>query len=190
MKWSVAFAFGLLVGSALSDRATIAQSQLPTGLARVSLGAKQRFDLIKRDILDSAEAVPESEYSFRPTAQVRTFGELVGHAADVNRFYCGLASGANPEWKDTAEKTAKTKADLIKAFKDSIAKCDDVFAKTNAENALSLVPAGQRDQMRVMVLLDAVAHLNEHYGNIVTYMRIKGHVPPSTLREQRSAAGV
>jgi spore coat protein CotF len=62
-----------------------------------------------------------------------------------------------------------------------------VFAKTNAENALSLVPAGQRDQMRVMVLLDDVSHLNEHYGNIVTYMRIKGHVPPSTLREQRGS---
>jgi uncharacterized damage-inducible protein DinB len=186
MKASIVFTFALLAAGALSDRATSAQSPMPTGLARVSLGAKQRFDLSKRDILDSAEAVPESEYSFRPTAQVRTFGELVGHAADVNTLYCGLASGANPEWKDTAEKTAKTKADVIKALKE-IAKCDDVFAKTNAENALSLVPAGQRDQMRVMVLLDDVSHLNEHYGNIVTYMRIKGHVPPSTLREQRGS---
>lgn len=174
--------------STVFDRGTSAQSPpMPTGVARVSLGAKQRFDVIKRDILESAEAVPEREYAFRPTPQVRTFGELVGHAADVNAFYCGLASGANPEWKDTAEKTARTKADLVKALKDAVARCDDVFAKTNADNALSLVPAGQRDQMRVMVLLDNVAHLNEHYGNIVTYMRIKGHVPPSTLREQRGS---
>lgn len=49
------------------------------------------------------------------------------------------------------------------------------------------MPAGKRDQMRIMVILDNVAHLNEHYGNIVTYMRQKGHVPPSTLREQRGS---
>jgi uncharacterized damage-inducible protein DinB len=160
---------------------------MPTGLARVALGAKQRYDLIKRDILESAEAVPENEYSFRPTPQVRSFLELVGHAADVNTFYCGLAAGANPEWKDTAEKAAKSKAEVVRALKAAMAGCDEVFAKTNADNALSLVPAGSRDQMRVMVLLDNVAHLNEHYGNIVTYMRMKGHVPPSTLREQRGS---
>jgi len=164
-----------------------APSPMPTGLARVSLGAKQRYDLIKRDIAESAEAVPESEYAFKPTPQVRSFGELVGHAADVNAWYCGMANGENPKWSDHTEKTATTKADLLKALQAATAKCDGVIAKTTADNALSLVPAGQRDQMRIMVILDNVAHLNEHYGNIVTYMRLKGHVPPSTLREQRGS---
>ena len=178
-----------IFASALSIPGTNAQtptpSPMPTGLARVSLGAKQRFDHITRDIADAAEAVPESEYGFKPTPQVRSFGELIGHVVDVNNFYCGMAAGSNPGWKDTAEKTAKTKADLVKALMAATAKCDEVIAATGEGNALSLVPAGQRDQMRVMVLLDNVAHLNEHYGNIVTYMRLKGHVPPSTLREQR-----
>jgi uncharacterized damage-inducible protein DinB len=164
-----------------------APSPMPTGLARVALGAKQRYDNIKRDIAESAEAVPEGEYAFKPTAQVRSFGELIGHVADVNTFYCAIANGENPNWKDAAEKTANTKAALLTALKTATAKCDEVIAKTNEANALSLVPAGQRDQMRVMVILDNVAHLNEHYGNIVTYMRLKGHVPPSTLREQRGS---
>lgn len=156
---------------------------MPTGLARVSLGTKQRFDVIKRDIVESAELVPEAEYTFRPTDKVRTFAELVGHVVDGNAYFCALASGENPQWKDTTEKTVKTKAALVQALKDAVAKCDAVYGKTSEANALSLVPSGNRDQMRVMVLLDNVAHLNEHYGNMVTYMRLKGHVPPSTARQ-------
>ena len=172
---------------AISAQQPAAPSPMPTGLARVALGAKQRYDNIKRDIADSADAVPESEYSFKPTPQVRSFGELIGHVADVNAWYCAMANAENPDWSDKTEKTAKSKADLVRALKAATTKCDEVVAKTSAENALSLVPAGKRDQMRIMVILDNVAHLNEHYGNIVTYMRQKGHVPPSTLREQRGS---
>jgi uncharacterized damage-inducible protein DinB len=175
----------------LSVSGTFAQapppSPMPVGLARVALGAKQRYDIIKRDIAEAAQAVPEDEYAFRPSPQVRSFGELVGHVADVNTFYCAIAKGTNPSWKDRAEKTARTKADLIKALNEATAACDEVIAKTGEGNALSLVPAGTRDQLRIMVILDNVAHLNEHYGNIVTYMRMKNHVPPSTLREQRGS---
>jgi uncharacterized damage-inducible protein DinB len=172
---------------AVSAQQPTTPSPTPTGLARVALGAKQRYDNIKRDIAESADAVPESEYSFKPTPQVRSFGELIGHVADVNAWYCGMANGENPNWSDKTEKTAKSKADLVKALKAATTKCDEVIAKTHADNALSLVPAGQRDQMRIMVILDNVAHLNEHYGNIVTYMRQKGHMPPSTLRDQRGS---
>jgi uncharacterized damage-inducible protein DinB len=172
---------------AISAQPPATPSPMPTGLARVALGAKQRYENIKRDIADSADAVPESEYAFKPTAQVRSFGELIGHVADVNVWYCGMANGENPNWSDKTEKTAKSKVDVVKALKAATSKCDEVIAKTTADNALSLVPAGQRDQMRIMVILDNVAHLNEHYGNIVTYMRLKGHVPPSTLREQRGS---
>jgi len=178
--------FALSVCS-ISAQQPATPSPMPTGLARVALGARQRYDNIKRDIADSADAVPESEYSFKPTPQVRSFGELIGHVADVNAWYCGMANGENPSWSDKTEKTARSKADLVKALKAATARCDEVIAKTTADNALSLVPAGQRDQMRIMVILDNVAHLNEHYGNIVTYMRQKGHVPPSTLREQRGS---
>src|SRR3954471_21282375 len=182
LKVTAVFVFVLAVFVSGTDAQQAPPTPMPKGLARVALGTRQRFDAIKRDIVESADAVPEAEYAFKPTPQVRSFGELIGHVADGNAYYCGLAAGSNPEWKDPVEKTVKTKADLVKAVKDSFAKCDDVYAKTTEENALSLVPAGPRDQMRTMVLLDNVAHLNEHYGNIVTYLRLKGHVPPSTAR--------
>ena len=182
LKMTAVFVFVLALFVSGTGAQQAPPNPMPKGLARVALGTKQRFDAIKRDIVESAEGVPDAEYAFKPTPQVRSFGELIGHVADVNAFYCGMAAGSNPGWKDTVEKTAKTKPELVKAVKDAFAKCDDVYAKTTEENALALVPAGQRDQTRTMVLLDNVAHLNEHYGNIVTYMRLKGHVPPSTAR--------
>ena len=184
---TIALSVLALTASSISAQQPSTPTPMPRGLARVALGAKQRYDVIKGDIADSAAAVSENDYGFKPSPQVRSFGELIGHVADVNTWYCGLANGENPGWKDTNEKTMKTKADLLKALKAATAKCDEVIAKTTEANAMSLVPAGQRDQIRVMVILDNVAHLNEHYGNIVTYMRMKGLVPPSTLREQKGS---
>ena len=74
----------------------------------------------------------------------------------------------------------------MRALKDSVEKCDAVYAATDAANALTIVPAGKGDALRGMVLIDNVSHDNEHYGNIVTYMRLKGHVPPSTARTQKT----
>jgi uncharacterized damage-inducible protein DinB len=37
---------------------------------------------------------------------------------------------------------------------------------------------------RGSVLIFNTTHNNEHYGNLVVYMRLKGHVPPSTARAQ------
>jgi len=159
----------------------------PGNLTRFSRGLKSRFDSIKRDVVEAAEAVPENEYAFKPTPQVRSFGELVGHIADAQNFFCGVASGSNPDYSDAIEKSkSPTKAALVSALKASVAACDDVYAKTTAANALELVKAGKGDALRGMMLVDNISHDNEHYGNIVTYMRLKGHVPPSTARTQKT----
>ena len=63
-----------------------------------------------------------------------------------------------------------------------VARCDEVYATTDAANALVLVPSGKGDALRGMLLLDNVSHGNEHSGNLVSDMRLKGHVPPSTAR--------
>ena len=151
-------------------------------LIRLGRAITTRYDTIKRDIIEAAEAMPESEYSFRATPQVRTFAEIIGHIADSQNFFCGVAAGSNPEYSDAIEQSAGTKAALVAALKASVAKCDEVYAKTDATNALVLVPSGKGDALRGMTLLDNVSHDNEHYGNLVTYMRLKGHVPPSTAR--------
>jgi uncharacterized damage-inducible protein DinB len=174
----VAFAFA----AAGAPSAQTPASSDPGNMTRFGRAIKARYDTIKRDIVEAAEAMPESEYSFRATPQVRTFAQIIGHIADSQNFFCGVAGGNNPEYTDPIEKSVGTKAVLVDALKASVATCDEVYANTDAANALVLVPAGKGDALRGMMLLDNVSHDNEHYGNIVTYMRLKGHVPPSTAR--------
>jgi uncharacterized damage-inducible protein DinB len=161
----------------------------PGNLARFSRALKDRFDSITRDIVEAAEVVPPGDYKFRPTPEVRSFGELIGHIADSQNFFCGVAGGSNPEYSDAAEKAApSTKAALVDMLKISVAKCGEVYAATNADNALDLVKAGKGDALRGLMLIDNISHDNEHYGNIVTYMRLKGRVPPSTARKSTQQA--
>ena len=183
---SAALALGVTAASA-QTQAPAAASSDPGNMARFSRAIKARYDAIKRDIVEAADAVPESEYSFKPTAQVRSFGELIGHIADAQNFFCGVAGGSNSEYADTIEKSKTSKADLVKALKESVASCDAVYSATTPANVLGLEKLGKGDALRGMFLLDNVSHGNEHYGNIVTYMRLKGRVPPSTAREQKAS---
>jgi len=180
-----------LAVSALAVGATLVQAQTPApaadpgNMTRFSRAVKARYDSIKRDIVESADLVPEAEYAFKATPEVRSFGEIIGHIADTQNYFCGVAAGKNPQYADTLEKGTKTKAELVKGLKDSVAACDAVYGGLTAETSLALVPAGKGDALRAMILLDNVSHDNEHYGNLVTYMRLKGHVPPSTARESK-----
>jgi uncharacterized damage-inducible protein DinB len=184
---ALAVAGGVGSGAAAAQTPPAAASD-PGNMTRFSRAVNARFDTITRDLVEAADAVPESEYTFKPTPAVRSFGEIVGHVADAQNYFCGVAGGGNPQYSDANEKAAKTptKASLVAALKASVAKCGEVYTATTATNALELVKAGKGDALRGMMLIDNVSHDNEHYGNIVTYMRLKGHVPPSTARAQKS----
>ena len=133
-----------------------------------------------RDYLVQAAAdMPEASYSFRPTPEVRTFGELIGHIAGSQRMFCAIAIGAAPPAEDAVEKAAKTKAALVAALKESNDSCAKAYAQTDAAAAGSVDLFGEK-RTRMYTLLENVVHDNEHYGNIVTYMRMNNLVPPSS----------
>src|SRR5206468_11064021 len=110
--------FILAAATALVAHGNIVWAQTPAAgsdpgnLTRFSRGVKARYDNVKRDVVEAAEAVPEAEYSFKPTPEVRSFGEIIGHIADTQNYFCSVAAGSNPQYADTLEKSAKTKADL------------------------------------------------------------------------------
>jgi uncharacterized damage-inducible protein DinB len=166
-----------------------ASAQAPTGPVPLSQGLKNQHNAIKRNLTEAAAKMPEEHYAFKPTPDVRSFGELVGHVANANYLLCARAKGeANPSKTDFEKTTAK--ADLVKALDEAIAYCDAVYsAQTDASvTELLKVPGPNNTTVEVARgsgLFANVAHNNEHYGNIVTYMRLKGLVPPSTERAQR-----
>jgi len=143
------------------------------------------YNSIKRNLTESAAKVPEADYAFQPTKEVRNFAQMFDHVANSQFSYCAAAKGeANPN-KDDFEKTATTKDAAVKALADSFAYCDTVYGTLTDAKAMEMIKVGQNEIPRAGRLIGNVAHLNEHYGNLVTMMRLKGMVPPSTERMQQ-----
>jgi uncharacterized damage-inducible protein DinB len=133
----------------------------------------------KQNVAGSASAMPEADYGFKPIAGVRTFGEILGHLANEHYMFCSQVKGEkNPQDSVDFEKIT-AKADMVKAIASSIAYCDAVYASVK-DDARALQPSpGRRDNPYSTLLLN-VTHDGEHYGNLVTYLRMKGIVPPSS----------
>jgi uncharacterized damage-inducible protein DinB len=142
---------------------------------------------IRQNLADAAQNMPAEEYSFKATPQVRSFAELLGHVVNANFFFCSQAKSEPPPSKENFEKVAD-KAALVKGINDALKYCDDVYNGTTDVNVNALItmagPA-KKQATRGSVLVFNTAHNNEHYGNLIVYMRLKGHVPPSTARAQK-----
>ena len=157
----------------------IAQRQQAADPARVAVAAARANWIAAHNyIVRSAEQMSEADFAFRPVATVRTFAQIVAHVADDEMGWCAQILG-EPMKQTQFEKTLSTKADVLKAIRDAGAYCERAYAMTDAQAAtLTRIWGGQQSKIRG--LMDNAAHDWEHYGNIVTYMRIKGMVPPSS----------
>jgi len=142
---------------------------------------------IRRNLAEAAEAMTAEDYAFKPTPDVRSFGELVRHVTNANFFFCSQAKGEKMPSTTNYEK-ATDRAVLVKALNDSLAYCDGVYSATtdaNFSQVVAMSGQGNPQAARGAVLVFNTTHNNEHYGNMVVYMRLKGRVPPSTARAQQ-----
>jgi uncharacterized damage-inducible protein DinB len=137
------------------------------------------FTLAKNNILRSADKIPEELWSFKPTPEVRTIGQMFAHIADGQYEFCGMALEGKMVDKGI-EKAATTKAQIVAALKDAFGYCDAGYANMTETGAVELIPAFGRQATRIGVMDFNITHTYEHYGNLVTYMRIKSIVPPSS----------
>lgn len=131
-------------------------------------------------ITAAAEQMPEADYAFKPTPEVRSFGQLVGHVANATRMFCAGATGTQAASAPDAE-TLASKSGIVAALKEAIASCESAYAMDAMKAGESVTFFGQQ-HTRLSVLAFNMGHNFEHYGNIVTYMRLKGMVPPSSQR--------
>lgn len=189
---------GLLTLAAVQTFAQTPPAQPPPGPSGQAAQPPAKLDLstairnghnnIKGNLLKSAEKMSEADYGFKPAGimpEVRTWGQFIGHIANANFLLCSRAKGeANPSQVDI-EKTKTSRADLIKALTDSLTYCDTIYSTLTDAQALEFVSVPgpnntTRQIVRASPLINNNAHNNEHYGNLVTYMRMKGIVPPSS----------
>jgi uncharacterized damage-inducible protein DinB len=152
----------------------------------ISDAIRSQWNGVKRNLQQSAEMMPEASYDYRPVDGVRNFGEILAHVAGANYVFCAAAKGEKtPFAEDQFEKSAKTRAAIVKATTDAIAYCDGAFTALTDATAAQMVaqPFGEGQTARTAVLVGTIGHINEHYGNLVTYFRINGIVPPSSRRQ-------
>jgi uncharacterized damage-inducible protein DinB len=126
--------------------------------------ARKSFGEVSEWVTKAADRVPADKYTYRPAQTVRTFGELIGHVADAYNYYCGLAAGHDAKWSDAIEKGQTDKATVTPKLKQALDGCAAAYAGAG----------------KIGPLIENVAHTSLHYGNIITYMRMLGMVPPSS----------
>jgi uncharacterized damage-inducible protein DinB len=161
----------------------IAQDQAkPAGSAGVE-ALRTVWESVSGHVLRSAEDMPEADYGFRPVGTVRTFGQQIAHVAGAQYSMCAVALGEPAKEEDEIERTMTTKAQLVAALRASSDYCRRAYAQSEAELAKSTTMYGQTRTRMYALALNAT-HDGEHYGNLITYLRIKGRVPPSSQRAQ------
>ncbi len=115
-------------------------------------------------VTKAADLVPADKYSYRPAPSVRTFGQLVAHLVDASNWYCARAAGRGVQWSDATEKGNTDKATVVPKLKQALDACNSQYAGTGQAGPL----------------LANIGHTSLHYGNVITYMRMLGLVPPSS----------
>lgn len=155
----------------------LAQKVVADALARSAAGTF-------RNLVESAEKMPEADYSFQATKDTRTFAGFVGHTINAAYNNCSRAKGEpNPNKEDLEKVTAKAK--LVEAAKAVQAYCDAVYAAQTDASLAEMVQAGQNQVPRGQVLIGVISHNMNEYGQKVILMRLKGIVPPTTERATR-----
>lgn len=145
----------------------------------ITVSEKGLYSFVSGAVVGAAEKMPEENYSFKPTPEVRSFGQLVGHVADASVMFCSQASGETVAPKNI-EKTKTSKADLVAALKDGVAYCNKAFDGMTDTKGSEMIKLFTFNLARLTVFSINTAHTDEHYGNMVTYMRLKGIVPPTS----------
>ena len=157
---------GLLLGTAIGMIAQ--QRQLPTP----AQGINNNLRGVNRRILDMAKDFPAEKYDFRPTKEVRSFGEVILHVMAGNTYAAKIARGQTADWdkEEVDPKAYKSKDQIVAAFQKSV---DDVTA------AVQALPPEQFNKT-LAPYLSVIEHGGEHYGQLVVYYRLNGMVPPAS----------
>lgn len=170
MKWTCFSIVAFLALSAIS----YAQTANP-----LSSDIKQAYESVKKNLTKAADKVPEEAYSFKPTPEMRSFGQVLEHAATSQARSCSAVSGG----ATTAPTPAEGKAAIVATLKQSFEVCDKAFDGLTDSNATETVklPWGQRTKLGA--LAGVANHDTEQYAILSVYMRLKGIVPPSSERQ-------
>ena len=135
----------------------------PAGGTSLKEPLQKAFANLSGYITKSAEMIPADKYSYQPVKTVRTVGQLLGHIADGYKYFCSAGIGKKVQWTDEVANGPTDKGTIAAKLKQATDACNAAYA------------AGGGPQ-----LIENYGHTNLHYGNLITYLRMLGLVPPSS----------
>ena len=176
--------FVMMAACVLTVMPVAGQTPAPAG-DPISQAIRSEWNGIKQNVVKSGSVMPADKFGFKPVASVRTFGQILAHIAGANYIFCAAAKGEKPPHaEDEFEKSATTPPAIMKALQESMAYCDAAYNALDDRRAGEIIDGafGGGKTARAAALMGNTGHLQEHYGNLVTYLRINGLVPPSSAQ--------
>ena len=176
---------------ALTLAAAPAQAQTPPAGQTFTMSSSllRTYHNLQQNLLAAAEKMPDAEYTFRPTPDVRPFGQLIAHVALSQFGTCAALKGEADPKHDEKEDAARSKADEIALLKASTAYCDPVLDALTDQALTETFKAGPNTVAKGLALTGTNTHGNEMYGTIAVYLRLKGIVPPTTENQNAAKKG-
>ena len=149
----------------------------------LTASVRKFFDDYAKDLVATAETMPEDKYAFKPTPENMTFGKTIGHIADVNNAVCSkmFTPPATPFAKSA---DADSKAKLVAGLKASIDYCGEQFSKMTDANLSEMVPFfGGKQVTRLTAALAVVTDFADHYAGLSMHLRMNGLLPPTAQKK-------
>jgi hypothetical protein len=145
------------------------------------------YQSVQRNLVEAAEKMPEANYGFRPTPEIRPFGQLVAHAALTQFGTCSLLKGEPSPRKDEKEDAPRTRAEAIALLKASTEYCDPLVTPLTDTTMPEMVKVKDMHVAKGLLPASLISHGQEMYGTMAVYLRLKGIVPPTTERNASEA---
>jgi uncharacterized damage-inducible protein DinB len=148
--------------------------------------------IYEEQIMGAVNAMPAAKFDFAPSPaifkaeqttsydKVRTFGQMVAHVAQANYYFFSTLGGPKPDVDMKAMGAMTSKEDTVKALAGSFAYAHKQLATLTAANAFASV---KDDMTKASMAAFGIAHMCDHYGQLVEYLRMNGIVPPASEKK-------
>ena len=160
-----------------------------------STALDSELSLIEGEMMGAVKAMPADKFAFAPSASifvpgqstefatVRTFAQQATHVAQANYFFFSMLSGLKPEVDVRAITKMTSKDDVTAALAGSFAFGHKAMATLTAGNAFEVMKTPEPGiQTKATFAGFAISHANDHYGQMVEYLRMNGLVPPASAK--------
>lgn len=137
------------------------------------------------EVVSAAKAMPADKYNFAPTngefKGVRTFGQQLTHIAQAQYFFFS-GFGVKPTIDPKSLSKLTSKDDIVKALEDSFAFARQATDTMTADNAFEEIKEVDGTNTRASITAFSLAHTNDHYGQMIEYLRMNGIIPPASRK--------